>query len=141
MKKKQFPEIKISSKTLASYLSHHRIRQKFQSLQNSLFAIAYNEEPTSISANFIDFLRIVEIDSTKKLTELIEDRELQKALEYYIVSEKKDYKIILQKLSVIQILAYSKANKHQRETIRKRKLIYTRIADTLDQYQLHKEKK
>lgn len=140
-RQKQSPEIKISSKTLASYLSNHRVRQKFQSLQNPLFAIAYNEEPVSISSKFVDFLRIIEIETTKKLTELIEDKEAQKALEYYIVSEKKDYKIILQKLSVIQILAYAKANKQQREAIRKRKLIYTRIADTLDQYQLHKEEK
>lgn len=138
---KQSSEIKVSSKTLASYLSNHRVRQKFQSLQNPLFAIAYNEEPTSISSKFIDFLRIIEIETTKKITGLIEDKEAQKALEYYIVSEKKDYKIILQKLSVIQILAYAKANKQQREIIRKRKLIYTRIADTLDQYQLHKEEK
>lgn len=134
-------EIKISSKTLLSYLSNHHVRQKFQELQNSSFAVAYNEEPASISSNFISFLRIVGIETTKNLTDLIEDLELRQALYFYIRSEKRDYEIILQKLSVIQILAYAKANKHQREMVRKKGLIYTRIADTLDQYQPHKESK
>lgn len=125
---KELKSARLDSQTLLFYLKDEAVKQKFKALQNESLTIVYDEEPNSISAKFIELLHCVGLNFTKELNLLLSDENLLKILNTYATI----HKSLLQKLSVLQILIYAKANGRQRKEIKHKKLVYERISTALD---------
>ncbi|EAI7225271.1 hypothetical protein CK602_08295 [Campylobacter coli] len=128
------PKVFISSKNIAFYLANEKVKEKFKNLnQENVLYILYDEEPSLISANFIELLKIINIYYTKDLNTLF-DKENKEILYQYaqkVLSMDKSPSR-LPKLSIMQILAYAKANQEQKEKIKERKLIFERTCRIID---------
>lgn len=128
------PKVFISSKNIAFYLANEKVKEKFKNLnQENILYILYDEEPSLISANFIELLKIINIYYTKDLNTLF-DKENKEILYQYaqkVLSMDKSPSR-LPKLSIMQILAYAKANQEQKEKIKERKLIFERTCRIID---------
>ncbi|HEB9336994.1 TPA: hypothetical protein RZK36_001785 [Campylobacter coli] len=128
------PKVFISSKNIAFYLANEKVKEKFKKLnQENVLYILYDEEPSLISANFIELLKIINIYYTKDLNTLF-DKENKEILYQYaqkVLSMDKSPSR-LPKLSIMQILAYAKANQEQKEKIKERKLIFERTCRIID---------
>ncbi|MBF7045777.1 hypothetical protein IY974_04265 [Campylobacter volucris] len=128
------PKVLISSESMALYLENEKVKEKFKSLnKENVLYVLYNEEPSLISANFIELLKIINIYYTKDLNTLF-DEQNKKILYKYAQSildiDKSPSR--LPKLSIMQILAYAKANEKQKEKIKEKKLIFDRTYRIID---------
>ncbi|HEB9316741.1 TPA: hypothetical protein RZK32_001016 [Campylobacter coli] len=128
------PKVFISSKNIAFYLANEKVKEKFKNLnQENVLYVLYDEEPSLISANFIELLKTINIYHTKDLNTLF-DKENKKILYEYAqeVLNRDKSPSRLPKLSIMQILAYAKANQEQKEKIKERKLIFERTCRIID---------
>ena len=131
--KKQSPAV--NSETIALYLANEIIKNKFKDIeQKETFYILVDEEPSSVSMQFIKLLKEVGIHHTIDLERLFKKENVD-LLHKYARKELEDnkYKSRLQKLSILQILVYCEANAKQRESIKDNKLIADRICRAIDQ--------
>lgn len=126
--------VRLDSSSLLLYLKNEHVKQKFKALENKNLSIAYNEDPDYISAKFITLLERVGFTYTKKLNDLFEDGKLIEILHLYAkyMTEKSRHKSTLQKLSVLGILLYAKANEQQKKEIQTKKLIFEPTLKILD---------
>ncbi|MDL0109452.1 hypothetical protein NYG95_06250 [Campylobacter felis] len=133
-KKEKIKSVSLDSTTVLLFLKNERVKEKFKKLENIDLMILCDEEPISVSAKFIQLLHCVKLDYTKDLNLLLEDKSLREILHRYAAyrDKYKTGKSILQKLNVLQILIYAKANKEQKEEIKSKKLIHERMMQILD---------
>ncbi|EHZ4885432.1 hypothetical protein K5688_000932 [Campylobacter lari] len=128
------PKVFISSKNIAFYLANEKVKEKFKKLnKENVLYVLYDEEPSLISANFIELLKTINIYHTKDLNSLFDDENKKILYEYAqkILSMDKSPSR-LPKLSIMQILAYAKANQEQKEKIKEKKLIFERTCRIID---------
>ena len=125
----------VSSETIALYLANEIIKNKFKSIEQAeSFYILVDEEPSLVSMQFIELLKEVGIYHTIDLERLFEESNVQLLHKYTRNAlENNNYKSRLQKLSVLQILVYCKANAKQRESIKSKHLIVDGICRAIDQ--------
>lgn len=125
----------VSSETIALYLANKIIKNKFKKIeQEDTLYILVDEEPSSVSMQFIELLKKVGIHRTIDLERLFKESNVQLLHKYARKElEDNDYKSRLQKLSVLQILVYCEANAKQRESIKNKHLIKDRICRAIDQ--------
>ena len=125
----------VSSETIALYLANKIIKNKFKKIeQEDTFYILVDEEPSLVSMQFIELLKEVGIYHTIDLERLFEESNVQLLHKYTRNAlENNNYKSRLQKLSVLQILVYCKANAKQRESIKSKHLIVDGICRAIDQ--------
>lgn len=119
----------VSSEMIALYLANKIIKNKFKDIeQEDTFYILVDEELSSVSMQFIKLLKEVGIHRTIDLERLFKESNVR-LLHKYTRKELEDnhYKSRLQKLSVLHILVYCKANAKQRESIKNKHLIVDRL--------------
>ncbi|MCW0185714.1 hypothetical protein OJP00_03880 [Campylobacter lari] len=128
------PKVFISSKNIAFYLANEKVKEKFKKLnKENVLYVLYDEEPSLISANFIELLKTINIYHTKDLNTLFDDENKKILYEYaqkILNMDKSPSR--LPKLSIMQILAYAKANQEQKEKIKEKKLIFERTCRIID---------
>ncbi|RTJ79956.1 hypothetical protein C3H43_01855 [Campylobacter jejuni] len=126
--------VKLDSSTMLMFLKNKIVKEKFRKLQNEDLSIIYDEDPISISTKFIQLLHCVKLYYTKDINLLFEDQKLIQILHAYAAykDEYKTYKSIFQKLTVLQILIYAKADTIQKKQIKEQKLIYEPMIKILD---------
>ena len=127
--------IEISSEAIKIFIGNEIIKNKFKNLQTQDLIITYEEEPASVNLRFIDALKVIGIYDFDSLSKMLENQNAINILHKYakIESSKIEYKIMLQKLTVLQILVYAQANLEQREELKQKRLIYNNICESIDE--------
>ncbi|WP_086322286.1 GTP pyrophosphokinase [Campylobacter devanensis] len=129
--------IEISSEAIKIYVANEFIKDCFKRLQSEHLIITYDEEPNTVNFKLIEALYLVGINDINSLHKLLSDERVIKVLHAYAQkeSQKIENKLMLQKLSVLQILIYAYADLNQKETIKKKHLLYENICSAIDELQ------
>lgn len=128
------PKIEINSEAIALYLANEAIKQKFKNLQkDGVLYVLSDEEPSFVSVKFIELLKEAGIFYTKDLEGLFSKQNVEIFHKYAQKElEANKYPSRLQKLSVLQILIYCKADEIQRKKIKTKRLMQERVCRLLD---------
>ena len=128
------PKIEINSEAIALYLANEAIKQKFKNLQkDGVLYVLSDEEPSFVSVKFIELLKEAGIFYTKDLEGLFYKQNVEIFHKYAQKElEANKYPSRLQKLSVLQILIYCKADEIQRKKIKTKRLMQERVCRLLD---------
>lgn len=128
------PKIEINSEAIALYLANEAIKQKFKNLQkDGVLYVLSDEELSFVSVKFIELLKEAGIFYTKDLEGLFSKQNVEIFHKYAQKElEANKYPSRLQKLSVLQILIYCKADEIQRKKIKTKRLMQERVCRLLD---------
>ncbi len=117
--------VPIDSESLMIYIKNNLIQKRSKNIDG----IKISSQTEFVSTNFINLLKCINIEYTKDLNSLFENKNISVLKEY--VKEYGD-KTIYQELSILQILAYVKATKEQRKKLSEERLISFSLSANLD---------